>query len=276
MSELPIATRMTFIGLWTYVDDEGRGVDDARLVKAELWPLDKSYTIKKVEHDLNLLYAKGLIRRYSVGTRDYLAISNWHEHQRINRPQESSLPDPSEGTDRSVSDHGTFSERSVNDHGGLTVGKEGKGRERKGKDTLLSAPEGADDSLDQERPEVVRLCEDLADRVSRFFEDPKKRPKVTARWHKDMRLLLERGPLGREIPEALGVERVERCLDVLFTKMTDPQGRNGFCWAAQIRSPHALREHWDQISDAWKRMQKINQPDNDYAWIGPTGEKIYR
>ena len=248
MSELPISTRMTYIGLWTYVDDEGRGVDDTRLIKSELWPLDAKYTLSKVEKDLALLHAKGLIIRYSVGTRTYLAVPSWTEHQKINRPYPSSLPDPSEGTERPVDNHGSFTEHSLNDHGVLTA--ERKGKERKG--TLLSAHECADD-IAEERSEIVELCQTLADHVGQFLGDPKKRPKVTQRWYTDMRLLLDRGPLGRDAPEEIEPKRVMRCMEVIFTQMSTPE-KKGFCWAAQVRSPHALREHWDQIAGAWQRM----------------------
>lgn len=94
MAEHPYSTRLTFIGLWTYVDDEGRGVDDARLVKGEIWPLDDAMTPKKVEAELVRLASAGQIIRYEVEGRRYLAIPGWHEHQRINRPSESNYPDP--------------------------------------------------------------------------------------------------------------------------------------------------------------------------------------
>lgn len=93
VTELPKPTRLTWIGLWTYVDDAGRGVDDARLVKAELWPLDDDYPAKKVEKDLELLEANGSIRRYVVDGRRYFVIVEWH-HQKIDRPTPSLLPPP--------------------------------------------------------------------------------------------------------------------------------------------------------------------------------------
>lgn len=93
VTELPKPTRLTWIGLWTYVDDAGRGVDDARLIKAELWPLDDDYPAKKVEKDLQLLEANGSIRRYVVEGRKYLCIREWH-HQRIDKPTPTLLPEP--------------------------------------------------------------------------------------------------------------------------------------------------------------------------------------
>lgn len=90
---LPVEARLTFVGLWTHVDDEGRCVDDARLVKAAVWPLDDRLSAD-VEQDLRALSESSLILRYKVGGRSYLAVRSWCEHQRINRPTKSKLPPP--------------------------------------------------------------------------------------------------------------------------------------------------------------------------------------
>jgi len=91
-ADLPIPTRMTWIGLWTYVDDKGRAVDDARLVKAAIWPLDDAYTAKKVEADLVTLEKAGKIGRYIHDGQRYFAVVKWKDHQRIDKPQPSKLP----------------------------------------------------------------------------------------------------------------------------------------------------------------------------------------
>lgn len=94
MAALPIPTRLTYIGLWTYVDDYGNGIDDARLVKAEVWPLDDSYTSKKVQNDLDRLVAAGRIVRYETGGKRYLSVPKWKEHQKISHPSPSTVPQP--------------------------------------------------------------------------------------------------------------------------------------------------------------------------------------
>lgn len=121
MSEHPLSTRLTFIGLWTYVDDEGRAPDDARLIKGEVWPLDDAMTIKKVESDLCRLADAGQIIRYSVGNRRYLAVTEWKDHQRINRPSESAHPPPF-SDETFVIPQGDLSETSLNGHGGRGEG----------------------------------------------------------------------------------------------------------------------------------------------------------
>lgn len=138
LSGLPVTARLTFAGLWCYCDDDGRGVDDPRLVKAEVWPLDDNISVKKVDLMLQKLADAWHIHRYTQGGRSYFHVINWNEHQRINRPRPSRLPAcptcvqviESQRGEESWRTHDTITEDSVNDHGALTVGKEGKGRER--------------------------------------------------------------------------------------------------------------------------------------------------
>ncbi|WP_222131033.1 hypothetical protein [Streptomyces sp. CFMR 7] len=91
IADLTPEQRLTFIGLWTHCDDEGRCVDDPRLIKAAVWPLDDRNSVD-VEIDLKALSESSLILRYTVNRKRYLTITNWFEHQRINRPTASKLP----------------------------------------------------------------------------------------------------------------------------------------------------------------------------------------
>ena len=93
VADLPIHARLTFIGLWTHCDDEGRCVDDARLIKAAVWPLDDR-TARDVEGDLQALSEHSLILQYTVSGLRFIAIRGWSEHQRINRPTPSKFPAP--------------------------------------------------------------------------------------------------------------------------------------------------------------------------------------
>lgn len=91
LSSLPRGMRWTFAGLWTYADDEGRARDDARLIKAALYPLDDEVSLKDIAADLERLAAVDCICRYEVGGKTFLHMPNWG-HQRINRPTASKLP----------------------------------------------------------------------------------------------------------------------------------------------------------------------------------------
>jgi hypothetical protein len=88
----PIPIRWTFVGLFTYMDDDGRGLDEARLVKAELYPLDDSMTLRKVRFHIGVIVESGPLCRYDVDGHRYMHITSWREHQRINRPTKSKIP----------------------------------------------------------------------------------------------------------------------------------------------------------------------------------------
>lgn len=147
IADLTPEQRLTFIGLWTHSDDEGRCVDDARLIKAALWPLDDR-TASDVEGDLKALTESSLILRYSLNQKRYLAVRGWSEHQKINRPTPSRLPPPSAGQilgpncgdEDSRTPHGELSEDSPWERKGKEQGKE-QGKE--GKAAAPSPPAAA-------------------------------------------------------------------------------------------------------------------------------------
>lgn len=102
----PYVVRWTFVGLPGYCDDEGRGEDDVRLLKAELYPLDDDVTPSKLEKHLQQIAATGPLCRYEVDGKRYLHLTSFGEHQRVNRPTPSRIPPC------------PFHERSLNGHGG--------------------------------------------------------------------------------------------------------------------------------------------------------------
>src|SRR3546814_574158 len=92
LSRVPRGVRWTFAGLWTYLDDEGRGRDDVRLIKAALYPLDDDVALSMLSDDLKQLEHIGCICRYEVDGRTYMHAPGWDDHQRVSHPTASKLP----------------------------------------------------------------------------------------------------------------------------------------------------------------------------------------
>ena len=95
----PFEVRLAWIYLWNYLDDEGRGLDDMRLIVAECFPLDRNVTERKMDAWLHLMATTTTAEddepplcRYEVNGRKYIHPPKWRAHQKINRPQPSRLP----------------------------------------------------------------------------------------------------------------------------------------------------------------------------------------
>ncbi|MGM4906278.1 hypothetical protein AB8B21_05625 [Tardiphaga sp. 866_E4_N2_1] len=82
---------MLFIQLFTIADDAGRARAASRLLASLLYPYDED-AASLIDGWLTELAGKGCIRRYEVGGSQYLEITKWLEHQKIDRPSASRLP----------------------------------------------------------------------------------------------------------------------------------------------------------------------------------------
>jgi hypothetical protein len=112
ITRLTPACRLHFIMLWTYADDEGRGIDHPLLIKAAIWPLDEDVSAYQVEAWQEELSRNGRILRYQWEGRNLFQVTNWREHQRPNRPKPSLLPAPSLTDHGHVTDHVPVSDAS--------------------------------------------------------------------------------------------------------------------------------------------------------------------
>jgi hypothetical protein len=99
--------RLLFIGLITLADDAGRFRAMPSAILGHVFPYDLD-ALKKLEKWLRELEVQHLLIRYTVAGNIYGALAGWSKHQKINRPQESTLPAPP-----SWNGHGELIEDSV-------------------------------------------------------------------------------------------------------------------------------------------------------------------
>jgi hypothetical protein len=280
IADLPLTARLTFIGLWTHADDEGRCVDEPRLIRAAVWPLDDR-TAAEVEDDLHALDDASLIVRYQHAGRRYLAVRSWREHQKIDRPKASKLPALEDGTpvpptppqnqdhepptsgneefaDTSANHRETIDDASTTHRGHVAVGKEqgtGKGKEQ-GKNSpppsAAEPPPAADAGTAQPpgaetRDDIELICSTLADAIA---ANGSKRPNITKRWRTEARLLLDKD--GRTVDQVLTA--IAWCQNDTF-------------WRANVLSMPKLREKYDQLRLAAQRTQQ-QHPGGNVVPIG--------
>lgn len=239
IAALSYEARWMFIGLLLYVDDQGRGRNDPRLIKAAVYPIDDEVTTNVITERIGELVKRAMVCLYRDGETPLLHVVNFTRHQKINRPTPSKLPDcprsihgPPNGHDEFLNDepspnrtepappnedaqvtkfHGGLTEDSLNPHGGLTGGKEGKGRERNSvrsaKETLAGRQQTLDGMPDPPPPKVPTVKNIISD----WIDQREKRPH-----HKTLGAvseILREAIYDREIPENL----VRRAMDEWIT-----------------------------------------------------------
>ena len=118
IAEMPKLLRLHFALMWTYVDDEGRGLDNPRLIKGAIWPLDDDVTVERIDGWQEELVCHGRLIRYVVDGKELFQVVNFTEHQRPNRRVPSRLPAPVGGSQRPH--HCVRSEGSLLTHCRLT------------------------------------------------------------------------------------------------------------------------------------------------------------
>jgi hypothetical protein len=84
--------RYAWVLLWGYLDDYGRGVDNARVIAADCFPLDDDVTPQLMGHWMDLYEAGGSICRYEYEGKRYLHVLNWSDHQKPQHPSKVRVP----------------------------------------------------------------------------------------------------------------------------------------------------------------------------------------
>lgn len=125
MARFALCVRLTFLGLITHADDEGRLKGDPRLLKAWLWPLDDSITADDVRLHLEELASGGdpRIYWYEIDGIRYIALRHFNRHQYIQKPTRSAIPAPPGAPPRSVGPSDSPPVAVPDESGGM--GKEG-------------------------------------------------------------------------------------------------------------------------------------------------------
>lgn len=92
---LTLPARLTYIALWNYADDEGRGRFLPKAIEGFAWPLDDlSAHGTTIEAVLDEIRAINRIVVYQVDGEPFFHIPTFADHQRPNRPTASRLPEP--------------------------------------------------------------------------------------------------------------------------------------------------------------------------------------
>lgn len=133
--------RLLFVMLWTICDDHGRTRAHSRMLASLLFPYDDDAG-EGVKTWLRELEDEGCIRLYEVSGSQYLEVSGWTKHQKIDKPSRPQFPASPEATlEPSRESRERSSEEGTKDQGREGI-KEGRGEESPNGD--LSSESGSD------------------------------------------------------------------------------------------------------------------------------------
>lgn len=105
IAQIPWDLRLLFIGLWSYVDDNGVGIDDPWQIAADVFPVDPdpievrarvSEGLARLSRECREGSTVPFVLRYEVDGKRFLCITGW-KHQRIDKPSRARYPLPPEG-----------------------------------------------------------------------------------------------------------------------------------------------------------------------------------
>ncbi len=91
--ELPMATRLLFIGLWCLADREGRLEDRPKQIRMEIFPADDV----NVDQCLASLAESNFILRYDLDGRRFIQVANFRKHQHPHYLEPASVIPPPGG-----------------------------------------------------------------------------------------------------------------------------------------------------------------------------------
>ena len=236
IADLAVEDRLLFIGLWSYVDDNGVGIDRLADVCADLFALDLERdppeTFARVSRGLQNLSEAGRIVRYTVEGKSYLHITNWSKHQRIDKPNKARYPHPDAENATIREEVATPSRhpRETPAPGTEEQGNRGTGEQGTcdpaDAGSLSDAASGTD-ATETTNPDAEALSHYLADRIR---TNGNKVRTVGKRWHDAMDRLI----------------RIDGYTPEQIRQVIDWSQGNEF-WAPNILSAPKLREKFDTL-----------------------------
>jgi hypothetical protein len=217
-------TRLLFLGIWSYVDDNGVGRDNELLIVAAIFPLDDPReALARVSRGLQQLAEANLVMRYPGGDgKNYLCVTGWR-HQRIDHPNQPRYPLPPGLTSEDMT-YRKIRESLASVPAILAPGTEEQRNRGTVRKTSRRKPKASDT---EPREDVQKLCNHLRDRI---VGNGSKEPSITRKWHDSARLLMDKD--GRSFDQVMAC--IDWCQDDEF-------------WRPNILSMPTLREKYDRL-----------------------------
>ncbi|MGE5328092.1 MAG: hypothetical protein ACM3KR_01095 [Deltaproteobacteria bacterium] len=134
IAKLNMTQRLLMIGMFSNADDYGKGRANPVYLRSVIFPYD-DISIKQIESDLAVIYKHINIAFYEIDGSQYYIFTKWNEWQRVDKPQPSKIPDPTEESFQEpfqelVENDSGLKEKKLKEVKNKYKGKEDKGNEK--------------------------------------------------------------------------------------------------------------------------------------------------
>ena len=157
-----LRARLLFVGLWTLCDKAGRMRWNSLVVHGQLFPFERDADIDAAVAELA---GVGSVALYRVGSREYLEIPSWLDHQRPHpKEAESSLPRLDAASpmhDSSMNQARAKHESSMDPSTYGSNPPETESKSKSKSESVSIAREGDDDDLSEGRIDTSEIREQL-------------------------------------------------------------------------------------------------------------------
>lgn len=171
IAECSASARLTFVGLWTFCDDNGVHPAKPKTLKAKLYPMD-DISAGDVADWMQELIRVGLVAEFEADGATYWHVTGWTKHQKIDRPSYKYPTPPSVSTTprQALAESSTNTSEDSSDApprmGMDRNGVEGKGVDSESRTEWMTAPAQAK-STESRKSRQTQLPGDfgISDRV---------------------------------------------------------------------------------------------------------------
>ncbi len=176
--------RLLYYMIYPHIDVEGRHEADPIIIKGQCVPYLKTFTIENIQTYLKQLHEVGLIILWEINGYQYLQITRFHDHNRIDREKEakSLIPSPPKDLRKLQSKSGESPEFICNKSSQSNVSLSISQREKPDLNCKFDLLQILKDTPLKEKDSLIAFfCKGLKERGGRCYD-----PEKCKVWFKDL------------------------------------------------------------------------------------------
>lgn len=89
LSQVPLQSRLLFIGTWNIADDSGVLKGNVKYIKSQLFPYDDNIRANDIKNWIDALIDARMLIPFSYNNESYLYIRSFNVHQKVDKPSKT-------------------------------------------------------------------------------------------------------------------------------------------------------------------------------------------